>query len=614
MSVILYSQEIDRIGNDNSRIINNDINPDSLVNDISLETFAFNLQNLFKNIPFNDTLLNSSFPYFNPEDTMLSDIIDKGYLGSAVKILGKDYFDPGFNLGIHQYDLYKKKNEDFIFYKTNTPFASLFFSPGSNVQEFWTQAKFAKDFEDVNVALDYSRLISQGFYQGQNTKHSSLNFGVWKGDKESKFNTFFNFLVNIHQEEDNGGVLDTAFYKYSYNSIRENVPVKLNGSVTRQQEYSFTLNEFYKPGFELLGTKPYINAGFKGATGFYKFYDDNTGSIIDSLVYKSLLVDKIGLRNYISQSKYGVFGSLFFLTKHEDNIRFGLNYDYIDFNFEPVGDDFKNQLSFYSQGNFSFLDKKINISYNSKYYMLDYANDFLLNATFLYRNKYFDFSALAMIKNATPAVIFQNLYLTRQKVYTNDFDKILSNIYSAKIAIPRLGFSASFENKNYYNYIYFGSDLFPKQEPEKVVLNILNIKEEIRLWVINLDLYAHLYNSSSQNIPVPNYTFRSKLYLSPKLYKGNLFLKTGVEFNYWDKFYNYGYNPAIANYYVQNDIELDNYMRIDYFISAKIKSFLIFARANNLMSLWDNKVFYKSIDYPQNDFLFRVGVRWTLLN
>jgi hypothetical protein len=98
------------------------------------------------------------------------------------------------------------------------------------------------------------------------------------------------------------------------------------------------------------------------------------------------------------------------------------------------------------------------------------------------------------------------------------------------------------------------------------------------------------------------------------LFKKVLELKTGFELNYHDVYYNYGYNAAIGNYFVQNKVKLENFRRLDYFVTARISDFLIFVRINNILFPIEKKILYTVIDHPHDDLFFRLGVRWTFLN
>ncbi len=616
-SLELFSQNIRTPDNRDTGIENPDLQnlqDDSLAIEAKLEAGAFYLDNIFDNIPFKDTILDDSFPYFDPLEVAGKDIIDKGYIGSGAMELGEINIQPGFDFGYHQYDLYDKNMNNFKWYNTNVPFASLFFSPGSEVDEFWTQAKFAKDFKDVSVNIDYSRMVNAGKYQGQNIKHSDLNVGFRKGSKDSKYNTFFNFISNIHQEEDNGGVQDTSYLSNSNYSIREVIPVNLKDAVTRLQDYTLELNEYYRLSDEFLGVKPYLHGKIAGSNGFYKFYDDDVSSQGDFMVYGSLLVDEIGLRNYIKYNKLASSFGLWTVTKENNYAHFGLNYNLIDYNIEPLDDSIINQLNIYFKGKYGLFDNKLNLKWDSKYFMYDLAGDYLMNAELNYKNSLFSVTGGVELKKATPPLKFQMLYLTRKEVYSNSFDKTASARYFAGLDIDKLGFSMNMEGSTIQNYLYFDESLLPKQLNEPVNLFKLHLKEKIKYSIFNLAIQGSLYKSNSDAIPLPKYTLKTKFFISPYLYDRHLFIKTGFEFNYWDKYYNYGYNPAISGFYAQNTITLDNFMRLDYFLSAKVKSFLFFIRFNNILFPLDNNVQFKVPDHPQNDLFYRLGVKWTLLN
>jgi len=611
--VLLFSQVIES-GNDIS--ITEDSLGTQFDSEEKLEAGYFYLDNVFEIIPFRDTVLDDLFPYYDPLSGLEKDIVDKGYIGSAAMVLGEKDIMPGFDLGYHQYDLYEKNMDVFKWYKSNVPFAALFFSPGSDVNEFWTQAKFTKEFKDISVDLDYSRVVNSGKYQGQNIKHSGLNAGFLKGTGERKFNTYFNFITNIHQEEDNGGVQDISYFSNSNYSIREVIPVNLKDAVTRLQDYTLVLNEYYKLSDKYLffGLRPYLHGKITGSQGFYKFYDDDVSTGRDLLKYGNLIVDNIGLRNYIGYNKMGSSFGFWGVTKTNKYFHAGLDYDIVKYNIEPLDDSIVNQMDIYFKGKYRLFNDKLILNWNSKYFISDFAGDYLLNAGLKYSNSFFTLNGGLELKKATAALKYQMLWLTSREIYRNNFDKTTSIRYFTGINIDKIGFSLDLEESNIQKYIYFDKSLFPRQLNKPVNLFMVHLKEKIKFSIFNLHLYGSYYNSDSEAIPLPKYTLKSKFFISSFLYDRHLFIKTGFEFNYWDKYYNYGYNPAIAGFYTQNDLSLDNFMRLDYFLSAKVKSFLIFIRFDNILFPLDNNVQFKVMDYPQNDLFYRLGVKWILLN
>ena len=107
----------------------------------------------------------------------------------------------GFNPGINGYDIYDLTKNNFQWHTNLIPFAQVFGSPSSVYTNFWVGTKFSRSFKDINLDIDYKRINNTGKYSNQRAKHTDLNFGLWKGNLNNRFNSFFNVIVNIHEEE-----------------------------------------------------------------------------------------------------------------------------------------------------------------------------------------------------------------------------------------------------------------------------------------------------------------------------------------------------------------------------------------------------------------------------
>jgi len=584
---------------------------DSIVISPNLRSTAFDINNIFIELPVIDTILDSYFSYFNILEKNSFPIIENGYIGSSARPLtGFDQM-PGFNSGLNRYSLYDVKN---TYYHINqVPFASLHFSPGSDVTEFGTSAIFSRNFKDVSVDIDYSRINNKGKYQGQVNKHTDLNFGLWKGSLNDKFNTFFNIIVDVHEEEINGGVRNVEDLKLKNNEIRISVPVKLNNAIVRKDNYQYILKEYYRIYNEqkVLGFKPFLIGKLKYENGFYKYYDDAVR--YDSISYKNYLVDEIGIRNYYSNKIFESNLELFGTKSSRDYFKAGINYRLIRYEMEPLLQNNLNELSLYSSSEFN-LKQMFYLLWDVKLFLGDFKGDYDLKFNLLYDKTFIKVSSELKIQRYSPSLYDQKLYVTNRLIYDNDFNKVNKFLLNGKIEIQKIGFSANFKYNLINGFIYYNKNLLPFQINDNINVIEMNIKENMKIGFIHFDNNIFLFKSSSDKLPLPSYTIQSKLYITPLIYSKKLLLNTGFEFNFWDKYNNYGLNAMRGNYYIQNDLELDNYMRLDYFFSIKVDDFLFFARFNNILFPFTKFVPYKVIEYPQSDMFFRYGVKWTLID
>jgi hypothetical protein len=95
------------------------------------------------------------------------------------------------------------------------------------------------------------------------------------------------------------------------------------------------------------------------------------------------------------------------------------------------------------------------------------------------------------------------------------------------------------------------------------------------------------------------------------LFNKALELQTGVDFRYHTAFYADAYNPSMAAFYRQNNIEVGNYIWMDIFASLQITHATIFLKLYHINSLWEKNPNYFVIPhYPGQDFTLQWGFVW----
>ena len=70
------------------------------------------------------------------------------------------------------------------------------------------------------------------------------------------------------------------------------------------------------------------------------------------------------------------------------------------------------------------------------------------------------------------------------------------------------------------------------------------------------------------------------------------------------------YDPLLAEFYVQNDTNIGNFPRLDFFINAKIRQTRIFFKAEHFNAAFSGRDYFSAPNYPYRDFLVRFGIVW----
>ena len=222
----------------------------------SLLIFYYYMDNPNEEFPYRDTLLDNYFHQFDPARSQVLDHGTLGYLGSPTfPLFYQSSLRKGFEVGLHQYDLYKIKVDDLRFYNLKRAYSDFYFSQGGSQDDIQLKGKFSRNFnKNVNVTLDYHRISQYGavapvryFYQNQRARHTALAGGLTFKNKANTYQVFFAFSNNIHQQEDNGGIQSDTFFLQEDNGFSSNlsIPVWLDDAVTRHSEQEISYTHYY---------------------------------------------------------------------------------------------------------------------------------------------------------------------------------------------------------------------------------------------------------------------------------------------------------------------------------------------------------------------------------
>ena len=225
----------------------------------SLLIFYYFAENPNQEFPYQDTLIDNLFNQFDPARNRLLDYGSLGYLGSPLNpLVYQSNLHRGFDVGLHQYDLYKIEVEDLPFYNLKRAYSDFYFTQGGSQDDIQLKAKFSRNFsKNMNMSFDFQRISQFGttdpipyFYPNQRARHTALAGGMTFKNNSNTYQGFFSFSNNIHQQEDNGGIVssDNFLVDDGFSSTLS-IPTWLEDAETRhaEQEVSYTQYYIYNP-------------------------------------------------------------------------------------------------------------------------------------------------------------------------------------------------------------------------------------------------------------------------------------------------------------------------------------------------------------------------------
>ncbi|WP_010181299.1 putative porin [Aquimarina agarilytica] len=217
--------------------------------------------------------------------------------------------------------------------------------------------------------------------------------------------------------------------------------------------------------------------------------------------------------------------------------------------------------------------------------------------------------------------------------WQNDFKNVITNTFSANIDAKKI---ANLEGSYSIisDYTYFGRREVPfpstsiggslVEETTSVstpiqtstVINLFKLKafrefkfKNFRL--ANTILFQQaIGNDIEQIYNVPQFVTRNSLYYQNKIFKRAMFVQIGLNFKYFTSYFTDGYDPLIAENYVQSTQKFGDHPMVDVFLNAKVRQTRIFFKLENAQHLLKKNTELVAPGFPSRDFLIRFGLVW----
>ncbi|MDO6596052.1 putative porin [Oceanihabitans sp. 2_MG-2023] len=516
--------------------------------------------------------------------------------------------------------------EDINYYRVPTPLTELYyktaFSQGQQVDAFFT----VNTSPQLNFSIAYKGLRSLGKYQHILTSTGNFRFTTSYNTKNKRYTANAHFVAQDLLNEENGGLKDDniIFFESGDSEFKDRGVLEVNfedaESILKGKR--FHLDHQYnliQPKDSIASNTVSIGHIISFEDKFFQFEQDDETDYFGESFRSSDLKKQVKLENFYNQLHVNytnkTLGALQFNISHND-----YNYGYdnlVVLNGNTVTNRLKGQVL------------AIGGSYNKKFekFQLEgeiganIAGDF--NGNFLTAKATYPINQDAVVSakintnSKAPNFnfqLFQNDYINYN--WENNFNntktqEIELQLQSNKIADVTLSFS------NIDDYTYFKSnptDSLIKPYQNNATINYFKLKVEKDIKYKNLGLYnTILYQNvkdENNTLNVPEFVMRNTLYYSNTFFNNELFLQTGITFSYFTKYYMNGYDPVLAELYVQDQKEYGAFPRLDFFINAKIRQARIYLKAEHFNSAWTGYDYYSAPNYPYRDFAVRFGVVW----
>jgi hypothetical protein len=545
-----------------------------------------------------------------------------GNVGSPQKNLRLPGPQPdAFSRGPNYFTWFGRIPQDRHFYNSELPYSKLYLVLGMR-QEQNVNVIHAHPFgKNCNVAFEFERVRSEGFYRRQNTNNTYVNLNGWYRSPGRRYALLGNVFWNGNNIAENGGIkIDDSFEKASQLD-RQLVSINLNSASTRQRIRGAWVKQYWAlgpvtdtlsektdstefksqitPRWAIVNTievrdESYVFEDLLPASGFYENIYHDSDLTMDS--------------TYLWRVENGLWLEKFTPGTSGLSFRLGARYEAGEIKNDTIYRHFDNV----------FLDGKAT-------YRFDKFGDVVAKGWYVLngfnRGDYKFESAISAFRSG---IVFEYAHLSPQFVFTNysgnhfrwqnDFSK--SDLASARIyAVP---FYAKFNMlmisaqwNNYYRPVFFNSDLLPEQFNGSV--NAFSVKVRLDLGKEHFRTVSFItWNSvpASSPLRLPQLIVRESIYVNYKLFKSALLLQAGIDMTWYSSYYADGYDPNVAHFFVQDEKKIGNYLYLDPWVSLKIKPVRIFVKADHANAGLFGRTYYATPHHPGNDLSVKFGISW----
>ncbi len=511
--------------------------------------------------------------------------------------------------------------ENINYYEVPTPLTELYFKTvpeqGQNLDAFFTTNTSPR----INLSIAYKGLRSLGNYQNSLTSTGNFRTTLSYATLNNRYRMKTHFVSQDLLNRENGGLNAQALQQF----------------VNKEEEFedrSLLEVKFENAENVLFGKRFYLNHEFDllpreqnritlhHVTDFsdkkYVFRQDAAFPLYGETFSNSNLNDEVKLRhinNRVAVSfQNPILGRLAGKAGHS-YYNYGYN-SVIVIGDQPVpnrllghnysaGAEYSNAfgpLAFYG-------DLMVNMLGDFSGYFLTGGVNYRINAA-NYLNVEVNSNERAPNFNF---LLYQSDYLNYN--WRNDFSNQSSRVLSANLISPQLvNVEASLNQVD--NYTFFGRMAEEGTKPMQYegTLNYMSIKaqREIQYGKFSLDNTV-MYQKVTEGggvFNVPELVTRNTLYFSDHWFQRALFVQTGVTLKYFTPYQMDGYDPVLAEFFVQNEVELGGYPVVDLFFNGRVRQTRIFFKLEHLNSLITGNNNFSAPDYPYRDFLIRFGLVW----
>lgn len=518
------------------------------------------------------------------------------------------------------------------FYFSNKPYTRLSYFVGQR-REQYVDVLHTRNFGDnLNFSFHFKRIRSEGFYLRQNTSNTSVRSNIWYKSPGKRYAFMADVYWTGANVAENGGLVNDSVFEFGESVNRQVHAVNLSqaGNIQRNrgvwtkhifgfgkitdsiQLDSITKRAVITPAWGIsiineIGDEMYQYKDSDPNSGFYYvIYRDSTETNDSTYLWRMNNAVHLELFNQYGARKFSGFAGV----RHETGEYFQ---DTI----------YKHYQNIYAEGEVAWrIDSGSVVKLSGAYLVAgtnqsDYSWKFSVSSLVNYKWLSVDGLVLhgSFAANMKSAEIFYTNYSGNHQRWVNSFVPVSQNavnagaFYQGKNWLRILGVAAEFMNAD--NYLYLDSNWLPQQISDNIAVSSVKIQAATKFGWFNMhSRYSLNLVSNNELMRIPEHVVVSSLFADFYLFKHKLQMQVGADVTWFSQFTGEGYLPSIAQFHLQSERNVGNYIYIDPWVSIRIRPVRVFVKAEHVNAGLMGRNYFMLANYPHNDFALKFGVSW----
>ena len=604
-----------------------------------------------------DTMINS----FHINNPLFKKSISYSYLGNVglagISNIFADRSNPSDFFFIDPFRHYLNNASETRFYNTRRPFSLIDYSSGGprGKNEKILNLLHTQNIDpDFNAGFSYFNINSDGQYQNQEAITNAISF--FSSYVVDNYQAHASINLNSARVFESGGLADDESLR-NPDYETEDHPVNLQDARHWLNNLSILVSQSWQPLLDMESDTAAGNFGMwlQGFRIFHvmqydrykRTYDDNnptsgfypdvllnSNRTFDSVYFRSmtnsLMIQlpefrkgsvsfnaRAGLKNELLKASYNRLSDTVFHFSDLHPVHYFLSEpdDYL-INDRTENNYGSNALIASARGN---IGDVFGIWGEGNLFLQGHrAGEYDIRAGIIF--DFFEGKNRSVIEaginqSETTPSIFLGRYSSNHFFWENDFRKPGRSGLRGLISMPERNFSVSADFILLNNYIYFDKTANPRQHTDVFPVLNISLKKDVNLWRFFFRNIVNYQVTGMDNIlPLPEISIYQSTWFEQTLIRDILNMQIGFDVYYYTAHSGYAYQPATAQFYLQDERSLGNYPYVDVFINFKHKRTRVFLKGEHVNAGFLEPEYFTVLHYPVNHRVIKFGFSWSFYN